>query len=705
MENTTKKIENFGEKIGGSRADIWATRGMLLEDIYELNDAEKEKYITKNNIWPKPDYKTLNEEGMSVEKLAFLKIIYDSLPVNNHERAYEDYFKFISTVRESMEKPLALEDNEFQNYVSKRELFFDVVEALDLGKTGSWGGITWNYGNTYIAKGIYTNKFGKAAQTRNNDIKRMIEKNLFLTSPREIFLKNTAIVQVDEVRVGIRKDNETSKGIWIKSPSGMGTSFYYPDDIQKVEKGDYVILSNKFAFNCFPCKTKEEAEEKLKDLASTISNESGKKSNTATKRKGKWMPKYLNELTRKGPECLRGTEATGEDFLNYFSLRGGEFGNWENQTERQENLNKCFEAFMDFAAALNINNTSVGLGDKLAIAFGARGHGSALAHYEPLRNVINLTKLEGAGSLAHELGHALDFYTRDNPELKKAMNEIINTMKYKEGIYTPKAVNKENIINEHYEGALSWLQSSYQFKSLSEDKQAQAKDILKAAITKSAEKETLNEIMKELGGRKYQRIYGELDPNQHTLKDLNTLIKTETGHVLNTDIKEKIIRWENSCNSKCNVSQEPRKCRVETEYFKESQGFDNEFAKDTFGYWASDEEMFARAFAVYITDNLAKQDIRNDYLCGHAYAGSPIPKGEEKEAIFNKMDAFIDLLKKENYLENGYPEYDIKVVNDICLKTGTDDINKVQSMIYEEENDIKEVENRIENNYDNIALF
>lgn len=49
------------------------------------------------------------------------------------------------------------------------------------------------------------------------------------------------------------------------------------------------------------------------------------------------------------------------------------------------------------------------MGGELSIAFGARGSGNAMAHYEPLRQVINLTKTKGAGSLAHEYGHAIDY--------------------------------------------------------------------------------------------------------------------------------------------------------------------------------------------------------------------------------------------------------------------------------------------------------
>ena len=46
----------------------------------------------------------------------------------------------------------------------------------------------------------------------------------------------------------------------------------------------------------------------------------------------------------------------------------------------------------------------------LGIAFGARGGGKAAAHYESGKVVINLTKTQGAGTLAHEWWHAIDNY-------------------------------------------------------------------------------------------------------------------------------------------------------------------------------------------------------------------------------------------------------------------------------------------------------
>lgn len=117
----------------------------------------------------------------------------------------------------------------------------------------------------------------------------------------------------------------------------------------------------------------------------------------------------LKDVERKGGEDYRnGRDVTGEDYLTDFGFREGEFGNWLNQNDRQESLNSGYDALKDLARALNISDKDVALKGKLAIAFGFRGHGDALAHYEPLREVINLTKMKGAGFLGHEWIHAMD---------------------------------------------------------------------------------------------------------------------------------------------------------------------------------------------------------------------------------------------------------------------------------------------------------
>ncbi|EIP3423860.1 hypothetical protein LSE82_002561, partial [Salmonella enterica] len=68
---------------------------------------------------------------------------------------------------------------------------------------------------------------------------------------------------------------------------------------------------------------------------------------------------------------------------------------------------------MDMADVLKVPAKALSLNGRLGLAFGARGKGgknAVVAHYEPDQVAINLTKGNGAGSLAHEWFHALDNY-------------------------------------------------------------------------------------------------------------------------------------------------------------------------------------------------------------------------------------------------------------------------------------------------------
>lgn len=117
---------------------------------------------------------------------------------------------------------------------------------------------------------------------------------------------------------------------------------------------------------------------------------------------------------------------------NYYNLRAFEFGNWLNQQDRQNYLSGMGIALYDLHKLLGFAPTKISFKGRLAIAFGARGRGKALAHFEPGSFTINLTRYSrpdavnerpadynklnlllkdgGVGSFAHEYGHALDYY-------------------------------------------------------------------------------------------------------------------------------------------------------------------------------------------------------------------------------------------------------------------------------------------------------
>ena len=42
-----QKINDFGEKIGGAKKDLWKERNMIFEDTIEMTEAEKRKYVKR----------------------------------------------------------------------------------------------------------------------------------------------------------------------------------------------------------------------------------------------------------------------------------------------------------------------------------------------------------------------------------------------------------------------------------------------------------------------------------------------------------------------------------------------------------------------------------------------------------------------------------------------------------------------------------
>ena len=113
---------------------------------------------------------------------------------------------------------------------------------------------------------------------------------------------------------------------------------------------------------------------------------------------------------RVGTDWRNGADVTAERFRTEFGFRGVEFGNYVTQKERQRLLNECFDALHDLAEILGVSPRALSLNGQLGFAIGARGGAGAKAHYEPGKNVINLTKKNGWGALAHEWWHAMDYY-------------------------------------------------------------------------------------------------------------------------------------------------------------------------------------------------------------------------------------------------------------------------------------------------------
>ncbi len=99
--------------------------------------------------------------------------------------------------------------------------------------------------------------------------------------------------------------------------------------------------------------------------------------------------------------------ATLYGFIEAFQLKGIEFGNWITQDERRAFVPALNTTLNELGAIMHTSN--IGFDHNIGIALGARGRRGALAHYEPVLNMINLTRKRGEGCLAHEYAHALDY--------------------------------------------------------------------------------------------------------------------------------------------------------------------------------------------------------------------------------------------------------------------------------------------------------
>ena len=459
---------------------------------------------------------------------------------------------------------------------------------------------------------VITNKLSNALMVRSAEY---FERNFTQKARKEQF--------------GVSKDQKVPKGYAIHFNDGKNTYSRNNDwkaGTYYVTKG-YSILQTNF-------ESREAALKWVQDFVRQRSKGG----------KVRFTPPQLEHVKRTGPDYRSGQEITGQHYLETFGFRGGEFGNWMNQNDRQASLNMGFEALKDLASALQISDKDIAYQGTLAIAFGARGSGNAAAHYEPLRKVINLTKMHGAGSLAHEWWHGFDDYLgaqmgakgflSEQPRLYPLFQKLIDTMKYKPETPEQAAKRTEAQSERTRKNAASWLDSAVlgSLKRYGNEEQMETYAVLREAF-----------------------LSGETG----SVERISAFKKAVTGRVIPKSERERLELFERMLHG-IQEQEAPQIGRTETDYYRNSVRMGKECEKDG-GYWDSNVEMTARAFACYIKDKLPYQ---SDYLAGHADCAVTLvagkdgkmevlkayPEGEERKAINAVFDEIMAELKREQIL-------------------------------------------------------
>lgn len=385
---------------------------------------------------------------------------------------------------------------------------------------------------------------------------------------------------------------------------------------------------------------------------------------------------------RKGQERRTGN-ATPEMFMETFAPRGIEFGNWNNQEERQQVMNHAYDGLLDLADALDIDPKALMLNGELAIAFGARGQGlsGAKAHYEPGYGVINLTKMKGAGSLAHEWFHSFDHYlarldTKAATERKEnKKGDLIYPVRgdkydfqshgpsYKTQLRPKVAETYKNLIESLYKKAQQYVENTEQaenFLGKARDNLRYYLDEVRRYIASDYSEYHKNKFGKpasEENLAEFDRLAdilvqgGDLDTEFRKIETKQVRSKYSSGGRYTNDTLEainglmKAVRNRQGFNSEQSGMLDRVKAamglysarikmlddaekgtektrKAPTSYAIEAKKMDQARVGD---YWSTPHEMAARAFAAYVEDKIAEKGGQSDFLVYQARGGVLLP--------------------------------------------------------------------------------
>lgn len=626
--------DEFGKKIGGSKRDLWKNRNLCIEDLLDMNEREVETYVKKDNVWKKPDYeKMVKEDGVDREIVYYIKLVRDSLPTKPADSS-EKYINYISKIKELLETISCVA--EIQSFYPEKFKPEFIVQKSSYTVTAK---------PAYA--GLLTAKTLKAVKTDLVHIRRDMNKKEFCMTADQKVLNSVYIYQYnDDCHITQMKGCNC-----LVYKSGYSSYYFYERNGEFADldfkSGEWFVATKKGIVLKSSFLSKEEAEAWTLKVLSGLNNVSKQAKKNAKK---KYVPEQLKTIRHTG-SVFRKKSVTGDDYLKSFTFHGGEFGNWLNDNDRQYSLDYGYDAFYDLALALDIPSEAISMGGELSIAFGARGSGNAMAHYEPLRQVINLTKTKGAGSLAHEYGHAIDYIIGSKvnknsksllqtymfgsiPEVKK----LVDTMLYSEVNGDERKKHFEKEFQKYKEICFKWTTSE-----LSDDVSQEIKD----------EAKSIADDMCREKGMSFDMVDG------FTCPVLLDFLKSNSGTSKHKKTVIEACKAASYAASRMKCLENNTSFKKNTRYYENSKKFANIYSKDSHGYWDSKEEMFARAFACYVEDKLAALDITDDYLCGHAdtcvaYDDDmniipAYPQGEERKRINKAFDELITALKEKGY--------------------------------------------------------
>lgn len=379
----TPDIQDFGQKLAGARKDTYAGK-LLSRKIPESG-------FSASDLFPTLNFAKLSKEGMSEKKIARLQSIrwdVETRPRQSwkvaqwEERIKATFIRFKAVLEMSNEEIEARPTGNSQ---------VELMVALgldDMKKAQGWQMASRNFTSFDGVKYPEGKRFWIATYSKGRQYRTAYETGS--ESDTECFKKLLAL---------LKGQDTSTKSKRRKSPYR----------VYRNRETNTIFIARKIRRNVLSVHEGFETVEAARTYLKEHEAELGKK---WEEMKAPPVLRNSNNEPRTGPNHRLDENMTPEQFHKTFPFRGVQFGNYVEDLKRQADLNDAYDGLCDLAQVLKIPTSHIPLNRSLGLAFGARGKGgrnAAAAHFEPDTNVINLTKSSGAGSLAHEWWHALDF--------------------------------------------------------------------------------------------------------------------------------------------------------------------------------------------------------------------------------------------------------------------------------------------------------
>lgn len=397
-----RPINDFGQKIRGAKKDLWK----LMKEQMSGKTAADIKELPLSKAWPEPDYQKMHDNGMDKWVIAFIRAARESIPAKpklahkiaswaEHVRTFRDLSIDVA------DGHLSGDDlkNKIQQLERHSRYAGDLMGRADLyaavGHSRSLADLSLNSGNYSLFNGVQYNPSKVIWSVQRKPGSKSLSN--WPTMLTYADTRQKAIEQFSKLYPSLptTEDSKSTVSFDIFSGRHDRTGFYVG---KKIGRNPALLAG--------PFETIKEAREYKLNNQKALEEKLAKYKEIPLERRDVNNP-------RVGEDMRGGVDVTPETFADTFGFRGVQFGNWVEQSTRQDDLNSAYDALMDMAAILNVPPKALSLNGELGIAFGARGTGGvspASAHYEHGHVVINLTKRRGAGALGHEWWHALDSY-------------------------------------------------------------------------------------------------------------------------------------------------------------------------------------------------------------------------------------------------------------------------------------------------------